>query len=186
MTQYLIRTEDDGTHILKLGENPKRLGFIYTDYYLQPDSRDISLEDILDPKKRKVIAQARLYDKKDYLSIMRKKRWGRMDPVASFNRKGEYQENGKVIPFRKVLRKALLKKEEYKGLEEMGVTHAYFVEHPSPLTQVFCFERDGKVSGTVHTRESSEDDLVIALKGFTLVMAQTIENQDYIRAFMKE
>lgn len=179
MTQYVVRTKEGRTYLGKLDDGMQLLAFTYTDYHLLPDTRDISLEDIVEPKKKKAIARATLYRKKNYLTIDRKRQ-----SLAAVTRKGEYFEDGEAIEIEKIPAKELLKKEEYKDLERMGLTHAYFVKKPSPISEVFCFEKNGDISGTISIRKSKEDDLTLALKGFALVMAKRIEDQEYLRAFM--
>jgi len=77
----------------------------------------------------------------------------------------------------------LLSRQEYKALEEMGLTHAYFLGYESSLSQVFCFEKDTDISGVIHAREA--DDVSI-LKRLALVLAQRIEDQEFVFEFMKK
>ena len=65
----------------------------------------------------------------------------------------------------------------------MGLTHAYSLGDRSSLSQVFCFEKDVNISGIIYAREP---DNFSALKGLTLVIAQRIEEQDFIFEFMRK
>jgi len=57
------------------------------------------------------------------------------------------------------------------------------VREESDISRVLCYEKNRMLSGVITTRQS--DDLS-ALKGISLVLAQKIENQDYLFEFMKE
>ena len=71
----------------------------------------------------------------------------------------------------------------YKGLEKLGRTHAYFLGEKSSLSHIFCFEKDGDFSGIIYSKKSDDEN---ALRGLTLVLAQQIENQDFIFEFIKK
>ena len=72
---------------------------------------------------------------------------------------------------------------EYKALEGTGLAHAYFLGDSSSLSQVFCFEKDADISGVIYAREPDD---ISALKGLALVIAQKIEEQDFIFEFMRK
>jgi len=180
MAQYLIRTnrEEKKTYVLRVDNPTEIIGLIYTDFNLALKNRDISLEDVVNPLLNKQIVQIHLYQNGNIISINSRKK-----ELSSFTEIGEYKEDGLVIPYRKMTKDILLSKSEYKSLEEMGITHAYFLGEKSMLSQVFCFEKDGNLSGIVHTKEMDFD---AALRGLTLSLAQRIEDQEFIFEFMKQ
>jgi hypothetical protein len=180
MTEYIIKTdkEDKKTHILR-AENPAvRLGMIYTDFTILPETREIFTEEIVDPRTNKAIANLEVYNKENILSVNSKR-----EELSAITRDGEYREKGVIIPYSKLAKASLLLKKEYRPLKEMGVTHAYFLGEKSSLLQVFCFEKDGDLSGVVYSRDANDTS---ALKGLALVLAQRIEEQDFIFEFMRK
>jgi len=180
MIEYLIRTnrEERKTHLLRVETPSEVAGLIYTDFSLNPGDRDILLEDVVNPLSNKAIAQVKLYQNGNIISVHSKRK-----ELSAFTNSGEYKENGIIIPYKKMIRDTLLSRPEYKSLNEMGVTHAYFLGDKSNLSQVFCFEKDGNTSGVIHTKERNNN---IALQGITLALAQKIENQDFIFEFIKK
>ena len=62
MSRYLIRTDkkERKTQIVRIVDPLERIGIIYTDFLLKPESRDITKEDIVDPDTNKTIGQLRL------------------------------------------------------------------------------------------------------------------------------
>lgn len=180
MAQYLIRTNKDEkkTHILRVGAPAEVAGMIYTDFNLGLENRYISTEDIVNPLSNKSIARVQLYQHGNIVAVNSKRK-----ELSAYTQKGEYKEKGIVIPYRKMAKDVLFARPEYKTLEEMGLTHAYFLGDRSSLSQVFCFEKDADISGVIHAREA--DDLS-ALKGLALVLAQRIENQEFVFEFMKK
>ena len=179
MTQYLVRTnsEQRKTHILRVGDPAETIGIIYTDFNLKPDNRDISEEDIIDPSRKNTIAKIQLYKNGNIISIRQKK-----EEFSSYTQDGEYMENRITIPLRKMPKDILLSREEFRALEEMGLTHAYFLGNQFNLSQVFCFEKEGDISGIIHTKEPDDTS---ALMGVTLTLAQRIEDQKFVFEFIK-
>lgn len=180
MAQYLIKTDKDEkkTHILRIGNPIESAGLIYTDFNLVPENRDIATEDIVNLLSNKTIAHIHLYKNGNVISVN-----SRRKELSAYTERGEYKEDGIIIPYRRIAKDVLVSRPEYKTLEEMGVIHAYFLGGRSALSQVFCFEKDGNLSGVVNTKE--RDD-VAALKGLTLTLAQKIEDQEFIFEFMKK
>ena len=180
MIEYVIKTDkkDKRTHILRAGTQTTRLGMIYTDFNLSPETREILTEEIIDPRTNKAIADIRLYNHGNIISVNSKRK--ELSAMTQFD---EYKEDGIIVPYRRLTKAVLLSKEEYKTLEEIGITHAYFLGEKSPISQVFCFERDGDISGVVYSRDSNDTN---ALKGLTLVLAQRIEEQDFIFEFIRK
>lgn len=180
MTQYLVRTDknEKKTHILRVGTSAEVAGMIYTDFNLGLGNRDISTEDIVNPLSNKSIARVQLYQYGNIIAVNSKKK-----ELSAYTQNGEYKEEGIIIPYRKITKDVLLSKQEYKTLKEMGLTHAYFLGDKSSLSQVFCFEKDADISGVIHARESDD---VSALKGLALVLAQRIEDQEFVFEFIKK
>ena len=180
MIEYIIKTDkkDKKTHILRAGTPTTRLGMIYTDFNLSPETREILTEEIIDPKTDKAIADIRLYNNGNIISIN-----SRRKELSAMTQFGEYKESGVIVPYRRLTKAVLLSKEEYKALEEMGITHAYFLGEKSSVSQVFCFEREGDISGVVYSKDSNDNN---TLKGLALVLAQRIEEQDFIFEFMRK
>ncbi len=180
MAQYLVRTNKDEkkTYLLRAGTPAEIAGIVYTDFNLCLGTRDISAEDIVNPLSNKSIATVELYQHGTIVAIRSKGR-----ELSAYTQSGEYKEGGIIIPYRKICKDVLLSRPEYKALEEMGVTHAYFLGDGSSLSQVFCFKKDSDISGVIHARESDDNS---ALKGLSLVLAQKIEDQEFIFKFMKK
>lgn len=180
MAQYLVRTnkDDKKTHILRVGNPAEIAGVIYTDFKLSLGIRDVSAEDVVNPLSNNTIAKVYLYEDENIVSVRSKGK-----ELSAYTQDGEYKEGRIVIPYRKMARDVLLSRQEYKALKGMGVTHAYFLGGLSSLSQVFCFEKQADISGVIHTREADDTS---ALKGLSLVLAQRIENQEFIFEFMKE
>jgi len=178
--QYLVRTDKDEkkTHILRVGTPAEVAGVIYTDFNLGLGNRDISAEDIVNPLSNKSIARVQLYQHGNIVAVKSKRK-----ELSAYTQNGEYKEDGIIIPYRKMAKDVLLSRQEYKELGEMGLTHAYFLGDRSSLSQVFCFEKDADISGVIHAREA--DDLS-ALKGLVLVLAERIEDQEFVFEFMKK
>ena len=182
MANYIIRTDkgQKKTYIVRVGTTQKNLGVVFTDFNLHLGIRDITIDDIVNPDNNKSLASIRLYQNENILSVNSKKK-----ELSALSLHGDYKEEGIIIPYRKLTKSMLLSKEEYKALEEMGVTHAYFIGDKSPIAQVFCFEKEGDISGIVYARNPDDDKPSVALKGLTLVLAERIENQDYLFEFLK-
>jgi len=180
MVEYIIKTDkkDKKTHILRAGTPTVRLGIVYTDFNLSPETREISTEEIIDPKTNKAIAEIRLFNNGNVISINSKR-----EELSAVTQFGEYKEGGVIVPYRRLTKAVLLSRPEYKSLEEMGITHAYFLGESSPISQVFYFERKGDISGVVYSKDSSDNN---ALKGLALVLAQRIEDQEFIFEFMRK
>ena len=180
MTQYLIRTnkEEKKTYVLKVDKPAENIGLIYTDFNLVSGKRDIILEDLVNPSSNKAIAQIHLYRNGNIVSVNSRKK-----ELSAFTEKGEFKEDGMIIPYQKTPKNILLSNPEYKKLEAMGIIHAYFLGDASALSHVFCFEKGGNLSGIIY--EKRADDAA-ALKGLSLVLAQRIENQDFIFEFIKK
>jgi hypothetical protein len=180
MTEYIVKTDkqDKKTHILKIGNPVARLGMIYTDFTLLPKIRDISKEEIINPDNNDEIGKIRLYLGGNIISVNSKRK-----ELSALMDNGEYREEGIIIPYRKLTRQFIISKEEYKGLEKFGITHAYFLGEKSSLSKIFCFEKDGDFSGVIYSKESNDEN---ALRGLTLALAQQIENQDFVFEFMKK
>jgi len=180
MIEYLVKTDkqDKKTHILRVGNPITRLGMVYTNFNLLPKIRDISKEDIINPNTNKEIGEIRLYNEGNIISVKSKRK-----ELSALTQFGEYKENGVIVPYRKLTKAVLLSKKEYKTLEEMGVTHAYFLGDKSPLSHIFCFEKDGNFSGVIYAKEPDDNN---ALRGLTLALAQKIEDQDFIFEFIRK
>ncbi len=180
MSEYLIKTNKDEkkTHILRVGTPTEIVGMIYTDFNLGLGNRYISKEDIVNPSSNKSIAEVQLYPHGNIVSIKSKGK-----DISTYTQDGEYKEEGIVLPYRKIVKDVLLSRPEYKKLKDLGVTHAYFLSDKSALSQVFCFEKDADISGVIYARETDD---VSALKGLALVLAQRIENQEFVFEFMKK
>lgn len=126
----------------------------------------------------KEIGIINLYQHENILSVNSKGK-----ELSSLAKLGEYKENGIITQYRKLTKAFLSSNEEYGGLENLGLTHAYFLEDESPLSHIFCFEREGDFSSIIYSKEA--DDLN-ALRGLTLAFAQKIEDQDFIFEFVKK
>jgi hypothetical protein len=151
---------------------------IYTDFNLNLGNRDISVEDIVNPISSKSIASVQLYQQGNIVAVNSKGK-----ELSAYAQNREYKEEGIIIPYKRMAKDILLSRQEYKSLEEIGLTHAYFLESKSSLSQVFCFEKDADISGIIHAREA---DGVSALKGLALVLAQRVEDQEFVFEFMKK
>lgn len=142
MIKYLIRTDADEkrTHILQTGNHGARLGVIYTDFLAYEGMRDIMDEEIIEHKTKKPIARIKVNNLRDVVSVTSSKMFGHKE-ISGFSKKGEYRENGIIIPCKKVAKAVLLANPEYKKLEDMGISHAYFLDtdDKSALLSVFCF-----------------------------------------------
>jgi len=179
MEQYIIRTseKEKKTQIMRVGTPVEIVGTIYTDFNLHLGNRGITEEDIVGPLSNRSIGKIELYQNKNIIAIKSKKK-----EISAYTLEGEYKEEEIIIPYRKISKESLLAKPEYLALEEMGLTHAYFLGELSSLSQVFCFEKGSDLSGIVYAKESDD---ISALKGLSLVLAKRIENQKFIFEFMK-
>lgn len=180
MNQYLARTDKEKkkTYILKVGNTQELEGVIYTDFNLRLGNRDISAEDITNPKTNKMIAQVELYKEGNIVSITSKRK-----ELSAYTQNGDYKEDGIIIPYKRVAKDVLLSRTEYRQLKEMGLTHAYILGDTSPISQIFCFEKDSDICGIIY---AGKDDNMSALKGLSLVLAQRIEDQEFLFEFMKK
>lgn len=180
MAQYLVRTDknEKKTHLLRVGTPAKVAGILYTDFNLQLGNRDITSEDIVNPLSNKSIARVELYQHGNVVSVRSKRK-----ELSAYTQDEEYKEAGIIIPYRKMSKDVLLSRPEYIALEEMGLTHAYFLGDRSSLSQVFCFAKNSDISGVIYSRESDDTS---ALKGLSLVLAQRIEDQEFIFEFIKK
>lgn len=180
MAQYLVRTNKDEkkTYILRVETPAEIAGIIYTDFNLSLGNRDISTEDIVNSLSNELIARVQLYQQGNIIAVKSKRK-----ELSAYTQNGEYKEEGIIISHRKMAKEVLLSRPEYKPLEEMGLTHAYFLGDKSSLSHVFCFEKDADISGVIHAREADDNS---ALKGLALVLAQRIEDQEFIFEFMKK
>ena len=180
MAQYLVRTDNDEkkTHLLRVGTPAEIAGIIYSDFNLRLGNRDISAEDVVNPLSNKSIARVELYQHGNIIAVRSKRK-----ELSAYTQNGEYKEGGIIIPYKKMSKDVLLSRPEYKTLEEMGLTHAYFLGDRSSLSQVFCFAKDSDISGIIHSREPDDNS---ALRGLSLVLAQRIEDQEFIFEFMKK
>lgn len=185
MTIYLIRTnrllQEAYTHILRLdGDKKKKLGLIYSDFSIITNpGKDISREDIVEPKTKKTIGRIELYQDNSAIKVF----FGKKE-MSSLSIENEYKEDGILIPCKKLSKARLLAKEEFRHLEELGVTCAYFLDEKSNISRVFCFERNKDLSGLVYTKEIEDNDTSPAFKGLALVLEQRIINQEYIFEFL--
>lgn len=179
MAQYLVRMDKDEkkTHILRVGTPVEVAGMIYTDFNLGLGNRNISTEDIVNPLSNKSIARVQLYQHGNIVAVNSKRK-----ELSAYTQNREYKEGGIIIPYRKMAKDVLLSRQEYKALGDMGLTHAYFLGDISSLSQVFCFEKDTDISGVIYTRETDD---VSALKGLALVLAQKIEDQEFVFEFIR-
>lgn len=192
---YLIRTDkiERKTYIISIGnsekkddeisrvENPKRIGLIYSDFLLYPDSKDLLSEEIIDSVSEKPIARLNVYEG-NYairLTLAKKNR-----ELASLDKNWIYRENGSEIPMKKIPKTILLKKSGYEKLENSGLLHAYILGEKSSLEKVFCYEKDGDVSGVVYTK-GNDIGLDTPLKGLALVLAKRIEEQEFIFGLLR-
>lgn len=180
MAQYLIRTDKDEkkTYLLRVRTPVEIAGILYTDFNLELGNRDITSEDIVNPQSNKEIARVELYQHGNVVAVRSKRK-----ELSAYTQDGKYKEGGIIIPYRKMTKNVLLSRPEYQRLEEIGLTHAYFLGDTSALSHVFCFEKDSDISGVIHSRESDDDS---ALRGVSLVLAQRIKNQEFIFEFMKK
>lgn len=179
MAQYIIRTDKNRRHtyILKAGDHAETIGMAYTDFHLRPGNRDISSEDIVEPLSNKTIAQARLHQEGNIIAVSLKGK-----EISAYTKQGEYKENGIIIPYRKMMKDVLLSRQKYEALKNAGLTHAYFLGENSSLHQVLCFEKDSDISGIIQAKGADD---ISALKGLSLVLAQRVENQEFIFEFMR-
>ncbi|MBI2044855.1 hypothetical protein HYT23_02250 [Candidatus Pacearchaeota archaeon] len=180
MTQYLIRTnkDEEKTYILRVGTPAEIAGMIYTDFNINLGDRDISTEDVVNPLSNKSIARVELYRNGNIVAVELKRK-----ELSAYTLNGEYKEGGIVVPYRRMTKDFLASRQEYKTLGEMGLTHAYFLGDESSLSQVFCFEKEADISGLVNSREADD---ISALKGLALVLAQRIEDQEFVFEFMRK
>lgn len=179
MTDYMLRTDanEKKTTIVRLGDTPQTVGMIYTDFLLQPSSRDISLEDVIG-QKRKVIARIRLFTEEDILISVEsmgiiKKRLG------AINGTKQYIERGKLVPYRRLSREAL--RSTYPGGEEIGITHGYELDPSSQYTRIICCSRESNLAGIIQTRNQGAS----FLPAIPLVLLDRIESQDYVFEFIR-
>lgn len=181
MEKYLVKTNKDEkkTQIVRLGENPERIGLVYTDFLIRPGIRDINSEEIVDPLTNKAIGQIRIFRKKDIIVVRTNGK-----EIAALGRDGSYREDGLDIPFRRYDKKDL-SSERYSQLRSLGLNHAYSLGEKSQLSHLFCFERNGDLASLVYSKEGAEGGLNLALKSLALALAQRIENQDYVFEFLK-
>ena len=182
MTEYLIRTShaEKKTYLIKNdAKDFKYMGIIYTDFLLNPGTRDISLEDIADPKTNKTLAQLQL-GKTDRITVYSKGK-----EIAAYAKNDEYRENGTIITYTRTPKSLIISRQEYKHLEEMGLTHVFYFQGESSLGHVLCFEKDKNLAGLVYAKER-EDELSQALRGLVLVLASRIESQEYILEFLRK
>ena len=179
MAEYLIRTdkEERKTHIIRVVRPAEIAGLIYTDFKLQSGNRDINLEDVVNPASNTRIAQVHLYEKGNIISVTARGR-----ELCAVTLGEEYREEGVIIPCRMLPKEVLLAGQHYQELAGLGVTHAYFLGNNSAISQVFCFERDGNISGVVHTKEQDDTS---ALKGLALTLLKRIKTQEFIFEFMR-
>ena len=180
MAEYLIRTDNQErkTHVSRVGTPAEVAGLVYTDFNLKLGNRGIASEDVVNPLSDKAIAQIHLYQNGNVIYVN-----SRRKELSAFTENGDYREDGVIIPYRRMAKDVLLARPEYKALEEMGGTHAYFLGDMSSLSQVFCFAKGSDISGVIHSREADD---VSALKGLTLVLAQRIEDQEFLFEFVKK
>lgn len=177
--EYIIRTTkaDKKTHIMVPEKPVIGIGKIYTDFLLNPGSRDIDFEEIVD-YSNSLIGNIRIYSNGELVSVNQGRK-----KLGSLSLQGEYRENGVIVPYRRISKTILLGNQNYKPLEERGLSHAYFFDEQSSLTSVFCFEKEGEISGVVDARQSSEEN---ALKGLLFVLAKRLEAQDFIFEFIRK
>jgi hypothetical protein len=210
MSDYLIRTDkaEKKMRIVRLGNlgsQNELVGMIYTDFNLYQGMRNISKEEIVDSHGKK-LAVMRLFGDTDMISVANN------DGILSaFSNDQNYTENGIVMPYRKFSRPQILERPEYSHLDRLGVTHAYFLDERSCISKIFCYERNGEISGIITERDDTKDDIrnasgltveqtsrsnirhsigqddyTAALKGLSLMLAQKIEDQDYIFEFIRK
>lgn len=180
MEKFLIRTNknEKRTYIAKAGNLVKLIALTYTDFKPRLGiSKDITDEEIINPENKKPLAHIQLYQDNDLITIRQKR-----ENLFSIKDNGTYEENGKKIAIRKVNRAMLPKEECYTKMASLGLTHAYFIDN-SPLSIVYCFEREGDISGIVYSKDSSIESV---LGGLALVLAKRIEDNELIFKFMKK
>ncbi len=180
MTKYLIKTdtEERKTHIIKLQSPIERIGLVYTDFIVRPDTRDISREEIVNPQINKSIGHVNLHKKEGLVSVTFEGR-----EIATINRDGGYKEDSKEVPIRRY-NSTDLSSDKYARLKQMGLTHAYSLGEESSLAYVFCFARNGGLASIAISREEKEGTN-IALKGLALSIATRVEEQDYLFDFLR-
>ncbi|MEA3229461.1 MAG: hypothetical protein U9P44_00975 [archaeon] len=181
MTEYLIRTDrkEKQTYIVKLGDSNKMIGLIYTDFVLYSGCRSIFIEDIVDSGSNEKIAEIKLYDNGNIFSVyLEEKKFSSIDLAEV------YKDETDVISYEKHDKAQLLEKQGCLGLEDMGISHAYFFE--GDMTQVFCFEKSGDVAGIVTMKYEGTDSDRVMLKALPLIMAERIRKQDYLFRFLKD
>ncbi len=179
---YVVRTNktEKKTYLARIKEGkPECLGVIYTDFSLFPGIRDISHEEVVDPYTKKSIGVIELYGRGKLISVFQSRKWGRRREVASFGEDGKYWERKKIIPYKKIPAAAFDAQEHNR---ESGLKHAFSLEK-SLLSQVFCFEKDGELSGIV---QAKEDSIPAILSGLVLVLAERIQNQEYVFEFLRD
>jgi hypothetical protein len=178
MAEYIIKTDSNAkkTYLVSsLEEKPEVIGLIYTDFLFYKGIRDITQEEIVDPKTKKPIGKVKLYTLDSIISVMPK---GILKAeLVSFSQEGEYKESGKIIPIRKVASQIVLAKPEYKNLANSGLIEAYGFAKDSLLDEMFCFEKGDDLSAVVHTKK---EDLDSALTGLVLALSRRIERQEYL------
>jgi hypothetical protein len=166
--KYLIITKEKKTYI---SQEDEIKALIYTDFVQKRDSKNISLEDIVDAETKKKIAQISLF-KDDIINVYTK--WKNLASLED----GEYKQDKKVITYRESTKAMLENKEEYEDIENL--TRAYFLDNG---VQIFCFEKDGELGAWVYT---NDEDLTSVLKTLPLVLKKRVEVQDYVFEMMKD
>ncbi len=178
---YVVRTNktEKKTYLARMQEGRAEcFGVIYTDFQPALGMRDISQEEIVDLHNKKAMGVIELYGKGKLISVYQSRKWGRRREVAAFGEDGKYRERKRAISYKKIPASALLS-EEYR---EMGLKHVFSLEK-SLLSQVFCFEKDGETSGVV---QAKDDSIPALLSGLVLVLAEKVQNQEYVFEFLRD
>lgn len=179
MGKYKVRTDRDEkkTYIVDT-ENEGNAYLIYTDFVLRPKFRDISKEDIVTENWKKRVGKIILRNGDDTFTINKKRR-----ELCGIDQDLQYRELGNPITYKRQIRDVLLSRPEYENMDDDGLSHAYFFEDASELSSVFCYEKDGNVSGLINTKNEDRDSM---LKGLPFVLLKRIDDQEYLFDFMKK
>lgn len=179
MTSYLIRTDRElnKTYFLQIGDENNLIGSTYTDFMLYKETRDITIEDLVDEKLR-TVANIKIGNENNLIEISSK--YGLLKSkkvISKVTRDGRYFELDNEINYVKISKTDLLMKPAFAILKERGVTHAFFPEKKSVISSMFCYERDGDISAVFETRG---DDESLALCAVPLFLSDRLMKQEYI------
>jgi len=181
MNRYIIRTNENRTHLLNIEKDSRLLGYIDNDFMLKNDKLPLVLE-VKTPQGIRGYLET-FYPGRSGIKVYNNKR----EEIAYLEKEGRLRIDGLYLSFAKLSKEETILQEQKKAgekLEKSGLTHSYVFDDSEIKGRIYCFKKGRNISTLMRVKTKISTGIEELLRFIPLAISRRVFEQEFIRIFI--